>query len=324
MYKDSIRAWAEEVDYGEPSSTQPPFDKSGNNVPGSWKETVCDLGTTMRPKQRLRKGSVTELSRPERMTSSYCDTEAVNMPLKVNRNAIPARRPSKDVLYRDESLSKRLHAEKPRNGEKESRDLRKATEVSEPSLVFEVGDVDLELVMPGYRDNLRRLDSMYAMSEITKEDTRQRTIDSRKQARLQYTDPEHLAVIKPTDAHGGTSAPRRSRFVENFHLDVTEPRPEKPSARRPRTDSDLYRTNAIRRPTNTYVEHRTKSLRLEKTEPLNLPYARWSSTSSDISRSKAIRRPSNTYVEHNADALKVAVVKIPPVKTNGKPSGKFY
>ena len=327
MHGDSIRAWVEEVEYGEPSCTQPPFDKSGNPLPGSLTTTLRDEDGRVPPKALLRDGSVKELPRSRRTTPTCYGTEAADLHLQINRKAIPARNSSKKILHQDDLTSKQLHAAKPQNGNKTWREDRRETEVSEPNLDFEAGDLDLTLAMPGYYDNLRRLDSMYAMSEITKEEAkaaRQGAIDSRKEARFSYMDPEKLAVTKPTDTHSGTSPPKKSRFVENFHLDVTEPRPEKPFARRPRTKSDLFRSNAIRRFANTYVEHRTKSLRLELTEPLELPNARRPSTCSNIIRSNAIRRPSNTYVEHNADALKVAVVKVPPAKTNNRPSGNFF
>ena len=326
MRGDSIRALAEEVEYGETPPTQLPFDKSGNPLPGCLTTTLRDEDGRARSKAPLRDDSVKELPRLRRMTPSHYGTEAADLDLQVNRKAIPASNSSMKIVHWDDSISKQLDAAKPRNGKRTCREDRRETEVSEPNLDFEAGDLDLTLVMPGYCDRLRRLDNMYAMSEITKENakaSRQGTINSRKQARFSYMDPENLAFKKPTGTHSGTSTPKKSRFVENFHLDVTEPRPEKPFARRPRADSDLSRSNAIRRPANTYVDHRTKSLRSEVIEPLELSYVRPPRSNSDISRSNAIRRPSNTYVEHNADALKAAVVKFSAVKSNHKPSGKF-
>ena len=201
-------------------------------------------------------------------------------------------------------------------------------ETNEIDLGFRAPDEqDLALITPGYCNGLRQIESLYVMSEAMRdspETAGEANAGSRRQVRFSYMDPEDLAITKPTEPSIGTSPPKKSRFTENLHLEVMEPPLEKPFAGRPRTRSDLSRRNAIRRPANTYIEHRTNSLRLDVTEPLELPYARRPSTSSDLSRNNAIRRPSNPYVEHNAEAVSVAMMKVPPGTAGAEELDNFF
>ncbi|KAL2051111.1 hypothetical protein ABVK25_008540 [Lepraria finkii] len=201
-------------------------------------------------------------------------------------------------------------------------------ETSETDLGLSAPDeLDLALITSGYCDSLRQIDSLYVMNGATRaspETDGKANAGSQRQVRFSYMDPEDPAVTKPTEPSIGTSPPKKSRFTENLHLELMEPPTEKPFARRPRTCSDLSRSHAIRRPANTYIEHRTNSLILDVTEPLELPYARYPSTSSDLSRNNAFRGSSNPYVENNTEALSVATMKVPPGTAGAEELDNFF
>ena len=341
MHGDSIRAWAEEVEFCQAPPVQPPFDKSGNPVPDSLTKTVRNEDTIMWPKILVRDRSVKEVFRSRKLIAKDCGAGNVELFFEVDPDLVLARTSSKkdsnlndpapkqlqaalllkgnvsseikrmptyaqrarDLGYPDEMCPLSITEVEPKNSnevdfpgpkvdETPARD-----ETSETDLGFRAPDEQgLAVITPGYCDGLRQIESLYVMSEAMRdslETAGEANAGSRRQVRFSYMDPDDLAVTKPTEPSIGTSPPKKSRFTENLHLEVMEPPLEKPFAGRPRTCSDLSRSNAIRRPANTYIEHRTNSLRLDVTEPLELPYARRPSTSSDLSRNNAIRRPSN-------------------------------
>ena len=341
MHGDSIRAWAEEVEFCQAPPVQPPFDKSESPVPDSLTTTVRNEDVIMRPKMLVRDRSIKEIFRSRKLIAKGRGADNVEMFFEVDPDRVPARTSSKkdpnlndpapkqlqaalllkgnvsseikrmptyaqrvrDLGYPDEMCPLPITEVEPKNSNEVDLPDPKVDktpardETSEIDLGLSAPDeLELALITPGYCDSLRQIESLYVMGEAIRdspETAGEANASSRRQVRFSYMDPEDLAVTKPTEPSIGTSPPKKSRFTENLHLEVMEPPLEKPFAGRPRTCSDLSRSNAVRRPANTYIEHHTNSLRLDVTEPLELPYARRPSTSSELLRNNAMRRPSN-------------------------------
>ena len=326
MRVDSIRAWAEAVEFGSPPPVQPPFDEFGNPLPvfsttgidhqdarlcqSYSKKRDTEFEHLQKPTKHLkillRNGAVKEvLRRPKLVGRDGCG-DASNQSFPYETILVPARISGNDASILDKPVPTHFQAALLLNGEASCKLERMPTyaqrvrdlgypdklcplpitevepkgpdnyppsdaKVDEPLINFEESQLKSELKVPGYCDNLRQVKSLHAMSLIAAEESKSSegarsskiavgTKGKRQGPLFSYMAPENMEVTKPTATSTCGSPPKRTRFIENLHLEITEPPPEKTFARRPRAASDLSRSNAIRRPSNTYVEDKADVL----------------------------------------------------------------